>query len=423
MLARLREAPLDVLILGGGINGAGIARDLALRNGNLRIGLVEKNHFGSGTSGRNSHLIHGGLRYLKYFDFGLVREALRERAILLKIAPDFVRPLRFILPFEARGWYYNLGLTVYDVLAGKYNIETHRMLSLADVAKAEPGINTERFAGAATFWDCAVDSARLVLENVLDAVRHGAMAANYAAASRSGGEFVIDDRIGGEQFTITARTVVDATGAWSRTGSLRLVRGSHLVLPRLNEGDSAISYFEEKGRIIFFIPWGSKMQCTLVGTTDVDHAGSPDEVEISADERDYLLDMAARVFRPAAVRDPIGSFSSLRPLVRDDRSSATSTSREHRIWTDDSGTVHVAGGKYTTYRLMSEIAADQVCKRVAPNLVGKSRTAHVKIESDRPRGLPEEELTRWAYEHEFAQRPSDVLTVSTTWGFEGAHVL
>src|SRR5260370_641216 len=184
-LDRLREAQLDVLIVGGGINGAGVLRDLALRASDrsvpLRLGLIEQKHFGSGTSGKNSQLIHGGLRYLKYLQFQLVRESLRERSILLKVAPQFVKPLPFLLPmYGAKSrLLYGTGLRLYDWLAGSEAIGPHRLISQQEVAKIEPDLCRDRLAAAAIFYDCGVPSARFVVENVFDAIAHGAIAANY----------------------------------------------------------------------------------------------------------------------------------------------------------------------------------------------------------------------------------------------------
>src|SRR5690349_15894769 len=189
-LARLQDGPLDVLILGGGINGAGIARDLALRNHraglDLRLGLVEQNHFASGTSGKNSQLIHGGLRYLKYLQISLVCESLHERAILLRIAPQFVKPLPFLLPMYGLGARikYGVGLWLYDRLAGAQRIAPHRMLDTAQVAQMEPELSRKGLTAGAIFHDGAVLSARFVVENILDAIEHGALAANYIAAQR-----------------------------------------------------------------------------------------------------------------------------------------------------------------------------------------------------------------------------------------------
>src|ERR1700749_978995 len=220
-LARLRDEHWDVLFIGGGINGAGIARDLVLRDAGLRVALVEKNHFASGTSGKNSQLIHGGLRYLKYFDFHLVREALRERATLLAMSGGLVEPLKFIIPCEGLidRWYYGAGLTLYDLLAGKYGIGRHRSVD----------------AGL-LFYDCKVNSARLVLENVIDAEARGAAVANYVEAKVDGKRIEAFDSLARQRFPIRAERVVDATGAWSGGNHLRLVRGSHPVFPRIQQG-------------------------------------------------------------------------------------------------------------------------------------------------------------------------------------------
>lgn len=220
-LARLRDEHWDVLVIGGGINGAGIARDLVLRDPGLRVALVEKNHFASGTSSRNSQLIHGGLRYLKYLDFHLVREALQERATLLAMSGGLVEPLKFIIPCEGLidRWYYGAGLTLYDLLAGKYGIGRHRSV--------EAGL---------LFYDCKVNSARLVLEIIIDAEARGASVANYVEAKIDGKQIEASDSLAGERFPVRADKVVDATGAWSSGGQLRLVRGSHLVFPRIQQG-------------------------------------------------------------------------------------------------------------------------------------------------------------------------------------------
>jgi len=295
-IARLRDGTLDVLVIGGGINGAGVIRDLALRaqhsGAALRVGLVEQHHFASGTSGKNSQLIHGGLRYLKYLQIHLVREALHERSILLKIAPQYVKPLAFLLPMYGlkSRVIYGTGLWLYDQLAGAHAIERHRILDKSEVGKSEPGINRDHLSAAAVFYDAGIPSARFVVENVLDAVAHGAIAANYvhAASWEKGADGAwrvqCDDTLSGERFEVRARKLVDARGAWSDAGNLRLVRGSHISVPRVNAGDHAIAHFEPNGRIVFFIPWGSRHQLTLIGTTDEDHTAGPDHVGISSDE-------------------------------------------------------------------------------------------------------------------------------------------
>lgn len=418
-IARLKEAPLDILVLGGGINGAGVLRDLALRaeytGVPLRVGLVEKGHFASGTSGKNSQLIHGGLRYLKYLQFHLVRESLRERSILLKVAPQFVRPLQFLLPMyglKAR-LMYGTGLAIYDLLAGFQAISRHRAISVDEVAKIEPGLARDGLSAAALFYDGAVDSARFVVENVLDAIAHGAYAANYIRAESwrrsSGGNWRVEceDTISGEPFELEARKLVDARGAWMDGGALRLVRGSHIVIPRVGSSEHAIAHFEPNGRIVFLIPWGNHKQLTLVGTTDEDHHGSPDQVHISAEEMEYLLGVVRKLFPKHRDVTPISSFSSLRPLVREGGRSASSVSRDHKIWNSPDGVLRIAGGKYTTYRLMSEEAADLVCREIAPELTSTHRTAVTPFPS-----------ANRAIGDAMEQHVSDYLFVSTYLGYE-----
>lgn len=468
-IARLRSETFDILILGGGINGAGVARDLALRSkiagAGLRIALVEQKHFASGTSGKNSHLIHGGLRYLKQLDFALVRESLRERATLLRIAPHLVSPLPFLMPLTGLGKsiFYNTGLTVYDFLSGR-GLPHHRRVPLDEVHRLEPGLAVPGMTGAAEYYDARVLSARLVLENVFEAVFNGVLGANYVHAENLQKNDIwtvkLRDTRSNEVFETRTRAVINATGPWARDPRPRLVRGSHIILPRLNSSDHAIAYFEENGRIIFFIPWGDR---TLIGTTDVDHDGSPDQVEISDAEVSYLRGIAATVFPQSAAMEPVATLSSLRPLLPSE-GSATSASRDHRIFHDPAGILHITGGKYTTYRAMSEEAADlavPALRHLHPTadypLNGNSREAidaliaqaenfasKYRLEKSEIislirqygvlvpvvlEGMPEQDLAGlprvdagrliFAMRHEMAQTPEDFLTVSTTLAFEG----
>ena len=417
-IQQLQSSPLDALVIGGGINGAGVIRDLALRVPHarkpLRIGLIDKQHFGSGTSGKNSQLIHGGLRYLKYLQVHLVRESLRERATLLRIAPQFVKPLPFLLPmygFRSR-LLYGTGLWLYDVLAGSQTIERHRIIGSDEVGAIEPELTRHGLTAAAIFYDGSVPSARFTVENVIDAMTHGALAANYVRADRwerLGDYWCIQctDMVAGGGFELTARKLVDARGAWSNPESLRLVRGSHIVLPRLNASDNAIAHFEPDGRIIFFIPWGSLNQITLVGTTDEDHTAGPDDVHITSQEIEYLRAIAARLFPGHANEQPISAFSSLRPLIRSSTATATSSSRDHRIWNSQDGILHIAGGKYTTYRLMSEQAADLIASEIAPEIEAVHLTAQTPFPDIQrePGDMLEQHL-------------ADVLYVSTYLGYE-----
>ncbi len=456
-MERLRRESFEVLILGGGINGAGIARDLSLRG--VKVALVEQRHFASGTSGKNSHLIHGGLRYLKQLQFHLVRESLRERATLLHLASHLVKPQPFLMPMY--GWparlFYGAGLALYDWLAGRSNVGPHSVLSSHEVARVEPGLALQGLTHGAIFYDCQVGSARFVIENIWDAARLGAAIVNYARATRQTGGATVTDTLSGESFPVRARTIVDATGAWEP--GLRLVRGSHIVIPRVNSSQNAIAYFEESGRIVFVIPWGGRRQLSLVGTTDVDHTGGPDHVHISPEETGYLLGIVRRLFPSAGDTEPVSTFSSLRPLVPA-AGSATKASREHRIWRAEDGVVRVAGGKYTTYRAMSEEAADLISpvksttattplggntKEQIDALAGSagslaarhSLTAEEVAHAIRnygvqtpnllaglpeaaPRGLTRLECAQVAFAiaHEMAQTPDDVLYVSTNWGYE-----
>jgi glycerol-3-phosphate dehydrogenase len=468
-LHRLKNEEFDVLILGGGINGAGVARDLTLRAQRagrpLRVALVEQRHFASGTSGKNSQLLHGGLRYLKQLEFRLVRQALRERTTLLEMAPHLVQPLPFLIPMY--GWFprvfYGTGLWLYDFLAGDKNIARRRLLSRREVSEIEPGLSADELTAGAIFFDCLVHSARFVLENIFDAARQGAVIANYVRAERT----QVTDVLSGESFPVRARKLVDATGPWESGDGLRLVRGSHIILPRVNASENAIAYFEQTGRIIFVIPWGNSRQLSLVGTTDIDHEGGPDDVRISADEIRYLLRIVRELFPSAAEVQPIAAYSSLRPLLRGADESPTQTSREHRIWNSEDGVLHMAGGKYTTYRVMSEEAADLVAQEISPELSGCHVTAQTPLGGNHKScietlltqaaqlaaqyGLETEEvkslireygvlspavlaylpasagpgLSRlqrariaFAAQHEMAQRLPDLMFVSTYWGYE-----
>jgi glycerol-3-phosphate dehydrogenase len=459
-LERLRSEAFDALVLGGGINGAGVARDLALRG--LKVALVEQRHFASGTSGKNSQLIHGGLRYLKQLQFHLVRESLRERATLLKLAPHLVTPQPFLIPmysWPAR-WFYGTGLWLYDLLAGAGNIARHQVLSSEEVAKAEPALSRDGLTHGAIFYDCQIHSARFVLENIGDASRYGAVVLNYARAQRQGGGVLVTDTLSGGSFPIRAARLVDATGAWASGEQLRLVRGSHIVIPRVNSSDNAIAYFDESGRIVFVIPWGSSRRLSLVGTTDVDHTGGPDDVHISAKEIEYLTGIVRRLFPSAHDTSPISTFSSLRPLVRSALASPTKASREHRIWIAEDGVVHITGGKYTTYRAMSEEAADLISpvrSRTASTPLGGNTKERIDellasareiaarhrltdkeithlihdygvqtenvlayLPETSPQGITPLEFAQLVYavEHEMAQSLADVMFVSTYWGYE-----
>jgi glycerol-3-phosphate dehydrogenase len=281
------------------------------------------------------------------------------------------------------------------------------------VAQIEPELASEGLTAGAIFYDCGVASARFVVENILDATANGALAANYVKADgwkhASDGlwHVLCTDLIAGEQFEIAARKLVDARGSWSDGDSLRLVRGSHIVIPRVSASDQAIAHFEPQGRIVFLIPWGSRNQLTLVGTTEEEHLQGPERVRITKDELAYLLGIVGKLFPGRSGIAPISAFSSLRPLVREHEGSPASATREHRIWNSGEGILHIAGGKYTTYRLMSEEASDLVCREIAPDL------ATVHVTAEQPFALVEREIG-----DALEQCLWDFLFVTTYLGYE-----
>jgi glycerol-3-phosphate dehydrogenase len=242
------------------------------------------------------------------------------------------------------------------------------------------------------FYDGQVRSARLVLENIFEAVRNGAACANYVKAESHARDesglwrVQLRDSISGETLETRARALIDSTGPWAQDPKPRLVRGSHLVMPRLNASDRAIAHFEDDGRIIFFIPWGERGERTLIGTTDVDHDGSADDVHISDAETRYLREIAARIFPASAKMEPVATFSSLRPLLVTP-GSATKATREHHIYRDAQGIIRITGGKYTTYRAMSQEAADLVTAEVAPELRGVHLTAQTALNGNTPEAV------------------------------------
>jgi len=374
-LDRLARHPFEVLIIGGGINGAGLARDLALRGRSVL--LVDKGDFASGTSSASTKLVHGGLRYLENFDFGLVFEACRERAVLQQIAPHLVRPLPFLIPVYRDDprplWMIRAGLTLYDLLAMFHNPGRHKILSASRALARAPVLQPEGLAGVARYWDCRMDDARLVLENILAAREAGAMTENYLEATillygdgRVSGARLLD-RESQRTVEVQARCVVNAAGPWldrvrgldgAREALLRPTRGTHILVPRIGSCEEALYLTAGSDKRMFFvIPWG---ELSLIGTTDIDFPESPDRVAPTAEDIDYLLAECRRHLRGVAPGrgDVLAAFAGLRPLVAEESDSASKVSREHRIVVSPSGLVSVGGGKYTTYRAVAEELAD-----------------------------------------------------------------
>ncbi len=396
--APLTDGEYDVVIVGGGMAGAGAARDLALRG--VRVALLEKGDFASGTTSRSSKLIHGGLRYLELFDFALVRESLRERETLRRLAPHLVRPLPFLVPIY-RGSSRSLikvrvGLALYDWLAPGRGRERYRVLRPVDALSLEPGLRAEELRGAGYYFDdLLVFPERLCLENVLSACRHGARAFNYAEV-----EEVVRDRRGqvagvrardlltGRVARLSARVVVNATGPWvdrlrERAGIgergprlVRTTKGIHCLLPRLT--DRAVYHTTRDGRMIFVIPW---RDFSLVGTTDTDFEGDLDRLWATGDEVRYLLEEVRRVLPdPRVAPERVAyTYAGVRPLTREERRQASDVSRAHRIFAELGGRfLSVTGTKLTCYRSLAAELGDEVMRalgRQAP-----ARTARLTLD-------------------------------------------
>jgi glycerol-3-phosphate dehydrogenase len=386
-LRRLREEAFDVLVIGGGINGAGIAREAALRG--LKTALVDKGDFASGTSSRSSKLIHGGFRYLETGDFGLVFEASRERDLLRRLlAPHLVKPLRFFFPAYRRSslplWKMRLGLAIYDVFAAFRNIERHRGVRREEVPELEPKLRVDELRGGALYYDCFTDDSRLVLENILGAESAGAVCLNYAkveSLDKDGRGFLAAASIRdldaeGGSITLRVRAVVNAAGPWldrirelddpAAPPILRPTKGVHLVVSRDRVGNrnAIVLNAVRDRRILFVIPWD---QQTIVGTTDTDYHGSLDDVVADAEDVGYLLETLNHYFPAARLEegDVVSTFAGLRPLVAGRRPEAPSeVSREDAIFESDSGLVSLGGGKLTTYRRVAIKVVDRVARQL-----------------------------------------------------------
>jgi glycerol-3-phosphate dehydrogenase len=397
---RLTEQRFEVLVIGGGITGAGIARDLALRG--AAVALVEQDDFASGTSSCSTKLIHGGLRYLERLELGLVFEACRERRILQQIAPHLVRPLPLMIPLY-RGArrskkLVHAGLTLYDLLALGRNTQPHRILAADEARRRQPLLDPQGLNGAALYWDCRMDDARLCLENVIAAREAGAVTVNYArvtnllhANGRIAGA-AVEDRETGQTLEVAARVVVNAAGPWlDRVGALtqdwtprlRPTRGSHLLVPRLSGGAEALYLSADRDeRMFFVIPWG---ELSLLGTTDLDDAGPPEEAAISSEETTYLLEETARYLPGTQLTgsDVVSSFTGIRPLLAGGPARTSAVSREHALFETAAGLIAIGGGKYTTYRAMAAEVADRVMERLGRPR-GRAQTGQLPL----PGGLP-----------------------------------
>jgi glycerol-3-phosphate dehydrogenase len=373
LLAQLGARSFDVLIIGGGIVGAGIARDAAMRG--LKVALIEQGDFASGTSSKTSKLIHGGLRYLEHARVRLVFESLRERKILRSIAPECVRPLSLLLPIYAGmtrpAWKVNLGLTLYDLLALGRNIRPHRMVSWHRALELEPGLRREGLRAAGLYADCQMNDARLCLLNILQAIGLGAVCCNYVRLRRllkANGRIcgaLGEELFSGRSIEIQAQLVINATGPWAdqvrrlsesdAPGRIAPTKGVHLIVPRISQ-EALFVESRSDHRMLFLLPWGEH---TLIGATESALQGAIDELSATAQEVAYLLEEVNSILPSSHIDEEhiIATFAGARPLLVF-AGASTQASREHCIEVDGAGLISVMGGKYTTYRLMAKQTLD-----------------------------------------------------------------
>lgn len=438
-LRALTEETLDLLVVGGGIVGAGVVRDAAMRG--LKVGLVEQHDFAFGTSSRSSRLLHGGLRYLAQGRVGLVREASIEKKVIHHIAPHLAEPLPFLFP-TYRGdkdwvlWQLKAGVKIYDLLCGGRNLGKSTWLNSQETLQRAPGLTESNLTGAVRYYDGFTNDARLVIDTLRSSTRAGAQIANYLQFKDAVRDEVwqcqLVDQLTSGPVVIRARTIVNATGPWagqlphSRV-QLRLTKGIHLVLERHRLPVTDTVVMTEGKRILFAIPWGER---TILGTTDTDYEGPLDQIRASAEDIGYLLGIANHFFPRAKVtqQDVISAWAGLRPLLADPSGKPSDISRSHQIRNPEPGWWDVAGGKLTTYRLMAEQTVDKVsahlrqlngwertltaCRTATERLLPTEETMGVS-------GILPPELTRAAVEHyclrEWSVHLDDVMIRRTSW--------
>jgi glycerol-3-phosphate dehydrogenase len=374
----------DLAIIGGGINGCGIARDAAGRG--YSVVLCEMSDLASGTSSRSTKLIHGGLRYLEHFDFRLVRESLIEREVLWRIAPHIVRPMRFVLPHRQDlrpAWMLRVGLFLYDHLGGRDRLPGTRVLDMASDAAGVP-LKPDTFTTGFEYSDCWVDDARLVVLNARDAADRGAeiLVGTRADSAERDGEcwrLTVRDLATSEQKVIVARGLVNAAGPWveevlrlrlggTPRGHVRLVEGAHIIVRKLFDHDRAYLFQNPDGRVVFAIPYEGEF--TLIGTTDRDYQGEPAATTAQPEEIAYLCQTASDAFRrPVTSADVVSTYSGVRPLFDDGSRDAKSASRDYVLELDAADEapplLSIIGGKITTYRKLAEAAMAQLTPHLA----------------------------------------------------------
>ncbi|MSR88903.1 MAG: glycerol-3-phosphate dehydrogenase [Candidatus Margulisbacteria bacterium] len=376
-LSRVSVTIYDVIVLGGGINGVGIARELALRGHSVL--LVEKGDIGGGTSSASSKLVHGGLRYLEQGAFGLVWEACRERYYLLKNAPHLVRKLAFLVPVYKTSsrpvWMVRVGVWLYDRLSGRHRLGDSCWISSEEAIRREPGILRSGLLGAAIYVDAQMDDARVCLETALQAQEFGATILNYtsvtgvSADKRRVESVQVRDVFSGEEATLKAKYFVNATGPWSDVvlgllnpnteKMLHPSKGVHIITRKLTQDHAVLVMSQSDGRMFFVLPWGDQ---SMIGTTDTDYKGPIDSVAVEPEDIEYLIREAGLEFPDSHLtpEDVVSSFAGIRPLLRQKKGVIGAVSREHKLSWNRRNFLSVMGGKFTTYRAVSEAVAAKV---------------------------------------------------------------
>ena len=436
----LGNSTVDVLVVGGGIVGAGIARDAAMRG--LRTALVEQHDFAFGTSSRSSRLLHGGLRYLAQGRVGLVHEASVEKKVIHHIAPHLAEPLPFIFPVY-RGnrdwalWQLNIGVKVYDLLCGGRNLGRSTWLGPHELTQKVPGLITQGLKGGVRYFDGFTNDARLCLDTLRSAVAAGALILNYCRfldARRSGvWECDLEDCLGVRRMTLRAQTVVNATGPWAEglphsRMKLRLTKGVHLVVERVRVPVPETVVMTDGKRILFAIPWGER---TILGTTDTDYQGPIEHVRADASDIAYVMGITNQFFPNANLtpHDVISVWAGLRPLLADPNGKPSDISRSHEIRNPEPGWWDVAGGKLTTYRLMAEQTVDQIARTLKNSSAASGRIAACRTAEEpllpaaetNGSGILPPAFSRQTVEHcvnrEWAFHLDDVMVRRTGWHY------
>jgi len=436
VLNELDGGTVDVLVAGGGIVGSGVVRDAVMRG--LRVALVDKGDFASGTSSRSARLLHGGLRYLAQGNVRLVREASLEKLVIRRIAPHLASPLPFMFP-TYRGtpwsrWKLAVGVKLYDLLCNGHNFGNSRMLSTAEIAQRLPGLKQQGLTGGVRYFDGLTNDARLVLDTLRSARRHGALLANHVKLTEPTlvnglWQCRLQDVLGGREALVKARVVVNATGPWSGTFpqsqvAIRGTKGVHVVFDRARLPLEEALMMTEGTRVIWAIPWGKRL---YLGCTDTDYTGALEDVQTEPQDIEYLIGVLNRAFPDArfTTADILNTWAGVRPLVLDPKGKPSEVSRSHEIRTTGTGWFDVAGGKLTTYRRM----ASQVMDRVARHLGRKLAPCRTDQEplldaADAAVGssgieppAPTETLVRHYCCNEWAVNLADIMVRRTRWHY------